>query len=293
MLTTSLCLTHQSGITNAQRELLIPTLLSLGATFSPNLDERCTHIIVPSVGGGDFASSSKVVACKQEPLCRYVWVVTSAWLVASQAQGCRAAERHYQPSGMMPPTFPAAHSWLSSIAHNQGLGQPHVSQYAPLLMLPPSSLFLDDEPDQNDAVQTRGAQQQRQQRPETTPILPSKTRGWWVDESSAAHITHTCSPLPYLHVAELMSLSSSDPQTCSPHAAPLPSSQAHSPFEAVAYDAHASPPGVKAASQSPASSLSASRTSQGKRKDNRSASDDVIAEAEDVYCAVASLIDER
>jgi hypothetical protein len=123
--------------------------------------------------------------------------------------------------------------------------------------------------------------------------LPTKTRGWWVDETSAAHITHACSPLPYVHVAELMSLSSSDPQPCSPLAGPLPSSQAHSPFEAVAYDAHASPPGVKAASQSPASSLSASRTSQGKRKDNRSASDEVITEAEDVYCAVASLIDER
>jgi hypothetical protein len=291
VLTASICLTHQSGITNAQRELLIPTLLSLGATFSPNLDERCTHIIVPSVGSGDFASSSKVVACKREPLCQYVWVVTSAWLAASQAQGCRAAERHYQPSGMMPPTFPAAHSWLSSISHNQQPGQRHVSQYAPLVMLPPSSLFLDDEPDQNDAVQPVPAKHQPQ-RPDTQ-ILPSKTRGWWVDESSAAHITHACSPLPYLHVAELMSLSSSDPQPCSPHAAPLPSSQEHFPFEAVEYDAHASPPGVKAASQSPASSLSASRTSQAKRKDSRSASDDVIAEAEDVYCAVASLIDER
>jgi len=52
-------------------------------------------------------------------------------------------------------------------------------------------------------------------------------------------------------------------------------------------------PGAKTDSKSPASSMSASRTSQCKRKELRAASDSWIAAAEDLYCAVECLMDER
>jgi hypothetical protein len=296
-----LFLTPPPGITVAQRELLTPALLALGATFSPNLDERCTHLIVPSIGGSDCASSSKVLACRQEPLLHYVWVVTSAWLAASQAQGFRAAERQFQPAGTAPPTYSSADSWLGSIAREHELQQQHVPREIPLfgrnglIALPPSSLFLDDEPHQNIPQKKKSVRKSKQQQqPGETPSLPSKTRGWWVDESSVAHIMQPLLPLPYVGVAELMSLSSSDAQPTSQDAAVLPSSQVDYPAEALEDDSHSSPlAGTKAASQSPASSMSASRTSQGKRRDSRPASDSVIAAADDVYCVVASLMDER
>jgi hypothetical protein len=291
--------TTAAGITIAQRELLTPALAALGATFSPNLDERCTHLIVPSAGGSDYASSSKVLACRQEPLLHYAWVVTSAWLAACQAQGCRVAERQFQPAGIAPPTYSSADSWFSSIAREHELRQQHVPNEMPLfgrdglIALPPSPLFLDEEPHQNLPQKKKSVRKSKQQqKPVETPSLSSKTRGWWVDESSAPHIMQPLLPLPYIGVAELMSLSSSDAQPTSQDAAVLPSSQSEYPAEAFENDSHSSPlAGTKAASQSPASSMSASRTSQGKR--GRPALDSAIAAADGVYCVVASLMDER
>jgi hypothetical protein len=288
-------LTRPSGITIAQRELLVPALLSLGASFSPNLDERCTHLIVPS-GSSDLQSSPKVAACSQHPLCRYVWIVTSAWLVACQAQRCRVAERAFQPQGVQPPAFPSADAWLASVVRDS---QPEyaacksadVGQNC-LMLLPPSALFLDGEV-QLSASQSKQAAQQPHQAHLEALVLPSKTRGWWIDESSAAHVTRPLSPPPYLRVAELMSLSSSDMQPSSHDSEQLPSSQLNTPVERLEHDVQLSPPGAKTDSKSPASSMSASRTSQCKRKELRAASDSWIAAAEDLYCAVDCLMDER
>ena len=285
-------LTRRSGITIAQRELLVPALLSLGASFSPNLDERCTHLNVPS-GGSDLQGSPKVAACSQHPLSRYVWIVTSAWLVACQAQRCRVAERAFQPQGMQPPAFPSADEWLASVVRDS---QP---EYAPcksaaveqncLMLLPPSALFLDGEVQHSAPQNKQAAQQQHLE----ALVLPSKTRGWWIDESSAAHATRPLSPPPYVRVAELMSLSSSDMQPSSHDSEQLPSSQLNTPVERLEHDVQLSPPGAKTDSKSPASSMSASRTSQCKRKELRAASDSWIAAAEDLYCAVECLMDER
>jgi hypothetical protein len=284
-------LTRRSGITIAQRALLVPALESLGAAFSPNLEERCTHIIVPSGCGSGIASSAKVVACSKDPLCRYVWIVTSAWLSACQAQRCHVAERQFLLQGTPPPTYVNADAWLASVARElPSVLAPHqmlLFGENGLVALPPSSLFLDDEPQEKQPAR-KGKQKRQQQQ---TPPPPSKTRGWWINESSAAHVTHPFAPLSYGRVTDLMSLSSSDP---------LPTSQQgelqplDSPLEGLEDGVPASPPvAVKTVSMSPASSMSGSRTSQGKRKDPPSASDGVCAGADDVYCAVESLLDER
>jgi len=246
---------------------------------------------VPSGSSSGIASSAKVVACSQEPLCRYVWVVTSAWLSACQAQRCRVAERQFLLPGMAPPTFANAEEWLASIVRElQPVIAPHQMPLFGengMVALPPSSLFLDDEPQEQQPAR-KGKQKRQQQQ---TPPPPSKTRGWWINESSAAHVTHPFAPLSYGRVTDLMSLSSSDP---------LPTSQQgelqplDSPLEGLEDGVPASPPvAVKTVSMSPASSMSGSRTSQGKRKDPPSASDGVCAGADDVYCAVESLLDER
>ena len=294
-------LTRAPGITLAQRELLVPALESLGAAFSPNLEERCTHLIVPSGGNSGIASSAKVVACSQEPLCRYVWVVTSAWLSACQAQRCRVAERQFLLPGMAPPTFANADEWLASIVRElQPVIAPHQMPLFGengMVALPPSSLFLDDEPQEQPPARKgkqQIQQQQQQQQQQHSPPAPFKTRGWWVDEAQATHVTRPLTPLPYGRVTELMSLSSSDPQPKSQEGEAQPSSQVDTPLEGLEDAAPSSPPAaVKIASMSPASSMSGSRTSQGKRKDLLSASDGVAAAPEDVYCAVESLLDER
>jgi hypothetical protein len=289
---------RQSGITIAQREVLIPALLSLGATFSPNLDERCTHLIVPSVGGVDVANSPKLAACTQDPLRQYVWVVTSAWLAACQAQRCRVPEHQFMPSVVQAPVHSSADAWLRGVSQQiQSQHNPHQKPEferdlgdSALLVLPPSSLFLDDE------LQKQLSQplhKSREQQLAETLRPPSKTRGWWINESSAAHVLAPLSPVPYVRVAELMSLSSSDPPLSSQELQPpQPSSQLDSVEQGLEEILSSPLAASKAFSQSPASSMSGSRTSQGKRKKVRSASDSSAA-MQDTYCAVERLMDER
>ncbi len=194
---------------------------------------------------------------------------------------------------MQPPAFPSADAWLTSVVRdsqpvyalreNSAVGQNH------LMVLPPSALFLDGEVHNSEP---QNKQQQHQAHLEAL-VLPSKTRGWWIDETSAAHVMRPLSPPPYVRVAELMSLSSSDVQPSTRDSEQLPSSQLNTPVERLEDDVQLSPTGVKTDSKSPASSMSASRTSQCKRKELRAASDSWIAAAEDLYCAVESLMDER
>jgi hypothetical protein len=254
---------------------------------------------VPSGGGAsDLANSPKVVACNKEPLRQYVWIVTNAWLAACQAQRRRVSESQFLPMGMQPPAHSSADAWLSDISRDMqpehDLHRIPVFGDVGLLVLPPSSLFLEDEP-QRKLPDRRCKLQQQQQQQQGTPLPPSKTRGWWIDESSAAHVLQPLSPLPYARVAELMSLSSSDIQPTSQEAEPpLPSSQQDSLDQGLEDHIPSSPPaGMKAFSKSPASSLSGSRTSQGKRKDPRSSSDGSAAAPDDTYCVVQCLMDER
>jgi hypothetical protein len=163
-----------------------------------------------------------------------------------------------------------------------------------LVALPPSPLFLDDDELQSECrdkllVCENNQHLHQPQRRQHTSFAPSVTSGWWVDESAAAHVVRPLTPLPYVRVTELMSLSSSEPQPMRQEGDCMPASQTDSLLDDLVVP---SPP-PKSSSKSPASSMSASRTSQGKRREFYSASDDTADALEDAYCAVECVLDER